>query len=114
VIDSPTLAPILSRFEREDLRDYWPSGRELVGEALRALPFPFVELRVPAFQLAVHWTLSELVGYTRSWSATGRFIEAHGYDPTTALEKELRVSWGSEERRQRVWWPFVVRAGRES
>jgi SAM-dependent methyltransferase len=113
VIDSPTLAAILSRFELEDLRDYWPPGRELVGETLRALPFPFVELRVPVFQLEVHWTLAELVGYTRSWSATGRFIEAHGYDPTTALEKELRSSWGSEERRHRVWWPFVVRAGRQ-
>jgi SAM-dependent methyltransferase len=114
VIDSPTLAPILSRFERENLRDYWPPGRELVGEALRALPFPFVELRVRDFRLEVHWTLAELVGYTRSWSATGRFIEAHGYDPTTELEKELRESWGSEDRRRRVWWPFVVRAGRKA
>jgi SAM-dependent methyltransferase len=114
VIDSPTLAPILSRFEREDLREYWPPGRELVGEALRALPFPFFELRVPPFQLEVHWTLAELVGYTRSWSATGRFIEAHGYDPTTELEKELRAPWESEDRRHRVWWPFVVRAGREA
>jgi SAM-dependent methyltransferase len=114
VIDSPTLAPILSRFEREDLREYWPPGRELVGEALRALPFPFFELRVPPFQLEVHWTLAELVGYTRSWSATGRFIEAHGYDPTTELEKELRAPWEGEDRRHRVWWPFVVRAGREA
>jgi hypothetical protein len=62
----------------------------------------------------VHWTLAELVGYTRSWSATGRFIEAHGYDPTTELEKELRAPWGSAGRRQRVWWPFVVRAGCEA
>ena len=114
VIDSPTLAPILSRFEREDLRDYWPPERELVGEALRALPFPFVELRVPLFKLEVHWTLAELVGYTRSWSATGRFIDAHGYDPTLELEKELGASWGKEARRRRVWWPFVVRAGRQT
>jgi SAM-dependent methyltransferase len=113
VIDSPPLAKILSRFELEYLGDYWPPGRELVGEALRARAFPFVELRVPAFQLEVHWTLAELVGYTRSWSATGRFIDAHGYDPTTELEQELRASWGSEDRRYRVWWPFVVRAGCE-
>jgi SAM-dependent methyltransferase len=113
VIDSPVLAPIFSRFELETLRDYWPPGRELVGEALRALPFPFAELRVPHFQLETHWTLTQLVGYSRSWSATGRFIEAHGYDPTPELEKELRASWGSEDRRHSVWWAFVVRAGRE-
>jgi len=114
VIDAPALAPILSRFELEALGDYWPPGRELVGEALRSLPFPFAELRVPDFQLETHWTLTQLVGYTRSWSATGRFIEAHGYDPTPELERELRASWGSEDRRHRVWWPFVVRAGRET
>jgi SAM-dependent methyltransferase len=111
VIDSPPLARIFSRFELEDLGDYWPPGRELVGDALRALPFPFVELRVPTFRLEAQWTLAELVGYARSWSATGRFIDAHGYDPTTELEKELRESWGSEGRRHRVRWPFVVRAG---
>ena len=112
VIDSPPLARMLSRFEHEDVGDYWPPGRELVGEALRTLPFPFEELPAPAFRLEKHWTLAELVGYTRSWSATGRFIEANGYDPTTELERELRALWGSENRRHRVWWPFVVRAGR--
>ena len=112
VIDSPPLARILSRFEHEDVGDYWPPGRELVGEALRALPFPFEEFPVPTFQLEKHWTLPELIGYTRSWSATGRFIERHGYDPTSELEKELRTIWGGEDRRYRVWWPFVVRAGR--
>ena len=114
VIDSPTLAPILSRFELEHLGDYWPARRELVGEALRVLPFPFVELRVPHFQLEVHWTLAELVGYARSWSATGRYIEANGHDPTRELEKELRASWGSEDSRYRVWWPFAVRVGRQA
>ena len=112
VIDSPPLARILSRFELEELRDYWPPGRELVGEALRSLPFPFAELSVPSFPLETHWTLAELVGYTRSWSATGRFIETHDHDPTSELESELRASWGDEDRRFRVWWPFVVRAGR--
>jgi SAM-dependent methyltransferase len=111
-IDDPELSAIFAHFELNTLGAYWPPRRALVGEKLRELPFPFPELAVPPFRLEVQWTLAELVGYARSWSATARYMARHGHDPTAALEASLRESWGEPDQRRLVRWPFVVRVGR--
>jgi hypothetical protein len=83
-----------------------------VGEALRDLPFPFEELESPAFALEARWTLDQLVGYTRSWSATARYVTEHGRDPILEFERALRAHWGDLTSRRVVTWPFVLRVGR--
>ncbi len=113
-IDDPALSEIFSRFEWTTLGAYWPPRREYVGEALRSLPFPFAELRAPEFRLEVEWTLEQLVGYARSWSATAKYIVEHGDDPTPGLAEALGSRWGGAEKVRVVRWPFVVRAGRVS
>ncbi|MFL5560796.1 MAG: class I SAM-dependent methyltransferase [Gemmatimonadaceae bacterium] len=112
VVDAPELASILEHFERTTLGPYWPPGRELVGEALYTLPFPFTELKVPSFRLETEWTLELLVGYAQSWSATARYVAAQGHDPTLELEAALQPVWGPPERRRLIRWPFAVRVGR--
>ena len=111
IVDAPVLASLFNDFESKIVGPYWPPRRELVGEALRSLPFPFAELEAPDFQLEVDWTLPALVGYARSWSATARYIAAHGDDPTVELQAALQVEWGPPEQTRRIRWPFVVRAG---
>jgi SAM-dependent methyltransferase len=113
-VDDPELSAIFAHFEWTTLGAYWPPRRALVGEKLREMPFPFPELAVPDFRLEARWTLMELVGYTRSWSATARYVARHGHDPTGALEASLRESWGEPDRRRLVRWPFVVRVGRDA
>ncbi len=111
-IDDPELSAIFAHFELTTVGAYWPPGRALVGEKLREMPFPFPELAAPDFHLEARWTLAELVGYTRSWSATARYVARHGRDPTASLEASLRESWGEPDRPRLVRWPFVVRVGR--
>lgn len=111
-LDTPALARIFSEFEWGTMGSYWPARRSFVGEALRDLPFPFEELAVPPVVLEMQWTLNEVVGYARSWSAIAQYVKKHGTDPTSALEAELRTEWGPPELRRTVRWPFVVRAGR--
>ncbi len=111
-LDEPALADALSRFEHGTMGPYWPPERALVGEALRAAPFPFRELAVPPFTLERHWTLAELLGYVRSWSATAAFVARHRRDPVGELAAALGPAWGEPSRARRVWWPMVVRAGR--
>lgn len=56
------------------------------------------------------WTLDQVLGYMRSWSATVGFIAAQGIDPVDAVEKQQRPMWGDGWRTVR--WPLTVVAGK--
>ncbi|MBV5349693.1 SAM-dependent methyltransferase, partial [bacterium] len=74
------------------------------------LAFPFIEIPSPSFAMAVDWTLDDLAGYLRSWSATSRYRELHGVDPVGVLvEQQLAPLWGAERRR--VIWPLSIKVG---
>jgi SAM-dependent methyltransferase len=111
VLDDPALDERLQRFNAETVGPYWPPERRLVGEGYLALPFPFAESAAPALTLEQAWTIGELAGYLRSWSATARYAAAHGSDPVTQIEGELAPLWGDQAGRRRVRWPLTVRAG---
>ena len=110
--DAPALTDCIARLEWDTLGSYWPSGRALVGEALRDLPFPFEEIESPAFRLEANWTIEQLMGYVRSWSATQRYVDERGNDPTPDFVRALREHWGDPASRHVIHWPFVLRLGR--
>lgn len=102
----------LQHFYSEVVGPYWPAERRLVESGYRTLPFPFLELEAPAFAMEAHWTLSQLLGYIRTWSATQHFCEVQGHDPVLELADELVVHWGEPESARGVRWPLSLRAGR--
>lgn len=99
-------------FYRETVGPYWPPERKHVESGYSTLPFPFVEISSPAFDMETLWSLPELLGYFRSWSATGRYIAANGSDPVDALAAELAPLWGAQGLKRRVTWPLSLRVGR--
>ncbi|HEU4566222.1 MAG TPA: class I SAM-dependent methyltransferase [Gemmatimonadaceae bacterium] len=111
-LDEPALDEALRRFSGETVGPYWPPERRLVDEEYRTIRFPFAEERAPAFTLERRWTLAELAGYLRTWSATARYHEARGRDPVLALEEELAALWGDPSAPRLVRWPIALRAGR--
>ena len=102
----------LQHFYTEVVGPYWPAERRHVESGYRTLAFPFLELDPPAFAMEADWTLSQLLGYIRTWSATQRFREAQGHDPVAELAGELAGHWGEPEAPRRIHWPLSVRAGR--
>jgi SAM-dependent methyltransferase len=106
------LDAVLRRFARETVGPYWPAERRLVDTGYLTLEFPFQEIEPPRYTLVQSPTLEELGGYLRSWSATRRYVEAHGEDPVLALEAELRRTWNDGSRR-RLTWPLHLRVGRK-
>ena len=78
---TPELEPLLREFEFEIVGPYWPPNRKWVDEGYRTIPFPFVEIPMPSFDLRVIWTLGQLGQYLRSWSAVSRFRQDRGHDP---------------------------------
>lgn len=102
----------VQHFYREVVGPYWPPERVLVEQGYRTLDFPFAEFAPPAFEMTVVWPLARLLGYFRSWSATGRYIQARGEDPVAGLAEALAPLWGEPEAGRRVTWPLALRVGR--
>lgn len=101
---------LLDRFYYETVGPYWPAERRHVENGYAELAFPFQELAVPRCVMSVDWSLEDLAGYLRSWSATSRYCNANGTDPVAELAAALAPLWG--EGCQRVVWPVSIKAGR--
>ena len=105
---------LLQHFYHQVVGPYWPAEREHVETGYRQLPFPFTPIEAPAFTMQVTWTRAQLMGYLRSWSATGRYQAAQGVDPVLAFEQAISSAWGDAERGRLVSWPLSLRVGRAS
>ena len=89
---------------------FWPRERKLV-EQFANLPFPFLEINAPKFEMTAHWNLDHLLGYLRTWSSTQRFIAATNADPLDQISDDLRITWGLPEQMRKVTWPLTLRVG---
>ena len=103
---------LLRDFEDGLLGPYWDPRRRWVDEGYRTIPFPFAEVPMPAFELRVEWSLSQLGGYLRSWSAVANYRQAHGHDPVAPLLDHIVKQWGAAEATRVIVWPLRVRVGR--
>ena len=112
ILDTNTLQDLLHTFNRVQLEPYWFAERQILLEGYRTVAFPFAELSPPAFQLAARWTLEELTGYLRTWSATASYVERHGVDPVSDLERALAAEWGNPADRREIKWPLHLRVGK--
>lgn len=111
---SPPIDALLEKFYRETVGPYWDFERSLVETGYRTLPFPFTEIESPSFQMKADWSLDQLLGYLRTWSATKNFILERGFDPVAELAGELSALWGPVSDRKRISWPLSLRVGRLS
>jgi ubiquinone/menaquinone biosynthesis C-methylase UbiE len=111
-VEGEAVDALVQQFYHHTVGPFWPAERVHVETGYRFLPFPFTEVAAPPFTMAVHWTLPQLLGYFRSWSATGRFTSAQGYDPVISLEEQLPPIWGEATLRRHIAWPLAFRVGR--
>lgn len=105
----PELDTLLQRFYDETVGPCWPPERVHVERGYRDLAFPFVPVEAPSFQMQAEWTLDQLTGYLRTWSATSRYRQIVGRDPVEPLEQRLKPLWGGATRR--ITWPLSLRCG---
>jgi SAM-dependent methyltransferase len=111
-VEGPDVDARVQVFYRDTVGPYWPPERRHVESGYRTLAFPFDEIAAPAFAMQAGWSLDELLGYLRSWSATGRYVAARGDDPVAALRRELEPLWGAPQAKRAIGWPLSLRAGR--
>jgi ubiquinone/menaquinone biosynthesis C-methylase UbiE len=111
-LDCEALDETLRRFNRGTLEHYWYPERKLLLDGYQTIPFPFDEITLLQMELEMRWTLAELIGYLRTWSATARFVADRGFDPIVEVERSLSCGWGDSRQSRLVRWPLYIRAGR--
>ena len=102
---------LMQEFYWDTLNSYWPAERHFVESGYSTLAFAFAEMTPPTFEMQEHWSLQQLIGYVRSWSATARYLERNGVDPAAALEESLARLWGEPDELRRISWPLSLRIG---
>lgn len=105
------LDELIDTFYHSTLSDYWLPGRASVDAEYRDIDNPFNTLVPPASAIEANWTLEQLLGYLRTWSAVQRYERQHGIDPLLQLEPGLRQLWGDAKRTRFVHWPLHFLAG---
>jgi len=94
-----------------EMEPYWPPERDIVENHYDGIEMPIPEIRTEDFSMQATWTADEILGYMRTWSASQRYMEDKGADPTSIYADELRALWGLGGHT--VHWPITLRAGRK-
>jgi len=101
--------PIIGQIFAE-VENYWPTQRRIVVNRYSDIDFPWPLLEAPQFFMSENWTVKQALGYFRTWSAAKRYQQAHGQDPISRYEDDLRRVWGVASRV--MSWPLTFKAVR--
>lgn len=112
-VASKTLDRALRRYYRDIVGHYWPPERALVDSGYASVVLPYAELEVPPFEMQAYWTLSQLVGYLGTWSATVAYRNAIGDDPCALIAPALERAWCDPHGPREITWPLRVRVCRK-
>ena len=104
--------PLMREFQDQTMGPYWDERRRWVDEGYHTIPFPFAELTPPTLELHKVWTLDQLGGYLRSWSAVASYVREHGKDPVAPFLGRLGKVWGPAGHTRDIRWPLFMRVGR--
>lgn len=107
---NPDSDAIVDRLYRGSIADFWPPERSRIEAAYAGVQLPGVALDVPTFAMQSRWSVDDMLGYLRTWSACNRYMAKFQRDPVDDIEADLRAAWGSELRN--VTWPLTVKASR--
>lgn len=111
-IDSIEVERVVHDFIDGLLGPYWPPEIRMVLDGYSSIELPFEELGAPEFELQVEWPVERFLGFARTWSAVGCYVEEHGEDPVLKLEAELDKIWDRAAGPLPVNYRLDLRAGR--
>ena len=108
---SPAVDGVIAGFYRDVVGPFWDKERKYIDEHYRTIPFPYQEIRPPAFDNTLEWSFEHLIGYINTWSAVKHYEKSKGHNPVGLVYDDLRSSWG-EDRIKRVRFPILLRVAR--
>ncbi len=105
---------VVEQLYRGVVGPYWPPERAIVDRGYDTIDFPFAEEALPLFRMEKDWSLSDLEGYLRTWSAARRYREERGSDALDVVRRDLEEAWGEPDRVRRAVWRLDLRVGRKT
>ena len=94
------------------IESYWSPRIELIANGYRHIDFPFEPIPAPPIEMKISWTLSELLAYMHTWSATRQCMQQQGTKFFEALSDNLLPVWGNPEQKKEIAMNFHLIAGR--
>lgn len=95
------------------LEPFWAPNNGILWRGYRSdeIQFPFERIEVPAFAIELDWSIAELFGYIRTWSAWQR-SRADGKVSAAAARLEAEASRSFAGQRLLLKMPLTLAAGR--
>jgi SAM-dependent methyltransferase len=90
--------------------EFWPPERSLIEARYAPIEMPGARIETPTFSMTVDWSVGDMLGYLRTWSACKRYETSHARDPVSLVEEALCKVWGDGNRV--VTWPLTLFARR--
>jgi len=107
---SDEINALVEHYHFDTLGSYWDAERKWVDDNYTSIPFPFQEIKTPAFAIKVNWSLQDLEGYFYTWSALQKYIAVNHSSPVDALITQIKPLWGNNEKRE-IIFPVHLRLG---
>jgi SAM-dependent methyltransferase len=107
---TPDIDDIVRAFYRGAIGPFWPGDRRHIDAHYQSIAWPFEAMNFPVVPMVTRWTLKQMTGYLRTWSAVQRYLSAGHPDPLPGLCAQLAPLWGAGPRD--VTWPLHRLAGR--
>lgn len=111
-VESVEVERVVHEFIDELLGPYWPPEIQMVLDGYASIDLPFEELEAPAFELQAEWPFERFLGFARTWSAVGRYVEDRGEDPVLELASDLGEIWEDEAALLPIKYRVDLRVGR--
>lgn len=108
---TPDVDELVREFHRDVVGPFWLPERRHVEDRYAGIPIPFDTNEPEEITLETRWSLDDLLGYLRTWSAVRFFQERQGVDPVDELEPPLAEAWGHVDARA-ARWPITLRTAR--
>lgn len=105
---------IIKDFHDNIVGECWLPENKFIEQGYSTIPFPFKEIKTPAFAIKKMVTLSETVGLLRSWSATQRYMDRYNHNPMESLSERLQEHWPDRESEKEMTWKLILKVGRIS
>lgn len=102
---------IITKLHSEILGTYWDAERRFIDEEYQTIPFPFDEIKAPAFQNIFSWSFEQLIGYLNTWSAVQHYIRLNESNPLDLIYLDLKDAWDANSHK-RVCFPILLRVGK--
>jgi SAM-dependent methyltransferase len=86
----------------QKLQPHWPPQNRILWNGYRDIEFPFERIAAPRFEMRLWWSFEQFRAYAQTWSATRKYLDAHGEPSLDADWERLAREWGTDERREFV------------